>query len=54
MDALAEVYASISPFVYVQNNPISAIDPNGNEVVWINWRGNLSSFISAIENGIYV
>src|SRR5690625_3470092 len=33
VDPLAEKYPSISPFAYVANNPISAIDPDGREIV---------------------
>lgn len=32
VDPLAEKYSSISPYVYVANNPINAIDPNGKEI----------------------
>ena len=33
MDALAGEYAAISPFVYVANNPIFLIDPDGNSII---------------------
>lgn len=36
MDPLAEMYYSVSPYVYVLNNPINAIDPDGRIVIFIN------------------
>lgn len=32
VDPLAELYAPISPYAYVANNPINLIDPNGMEI----------------------
>jgi len=37
MDPLAEKYYSISPYVYVANNPLKYIDPNG-EDIWIFYK----------------
>src|SRR5699024_2333762 len=36
VDPLAEKYPSISPFAYVANNPINAIDPDGRIIFRIN------------------
>lgn len=36
IDPLAEKYYSISPYAYVGNNPINAIDPDGRLVIFIN------------------
>lgn len=36
VDPLAEKYPSISPFSYVANNPINAIDPDGRYIIFIN------------------
>ena len=33
VDPLAEKYASISPYVYVANNPVVFTDPNGKEFI---------------------
>ncbi|MBL7792071.1 MAG: hypothetical protein JNK77_07100 [Saprospiraceae bacterium] len=33
VDALAEEYASISPYAYVTNNPVRLVDPNGRYIV---------------------
>jgi RHS repeat-associated protein len=35
IDPLAEKYPNISPYVYVANNPINAIDPDGREIIFI-------------------
>ena len=36
VDALAEEYGPISPYVYVANNPTILIDPDGNEIfIWV-------------------
>lgn len=36
VDPLAEKYPSHSPYCYVMNNPINAIDPDGRVVIFIN------------------
>ena len=48
VDPLAEKYPSISPYAYVANNPLNAIDPDGREIVWLNWGGNYSKIIRAL------
>lgn len=35
MDPKAEKYYNISPTIYVDNNPINAIDPTGEEIIFI-------------------
>jgi RHS repeat-associated protein len=37
VDPLAEKYPSISPYAYVTNNPINAIDPDGRLIIFIYW-----------------
>ena len=36
VDPLAEKYPSISPYAYVANNPVNAIDPDGRVIIFIN------------------
>ena len=36
VDPLAEKYPNISPYTYVANNPINAIDPDGKLIIFIN------------------
>ncbi len=35
MDPLAEKYPGFSPYVYVANNPVNAIDPDGRYIIFI-------------------
>ncbi|MFV0304116.1 MAG: hypothetical protein ACK5IC_01380 [Moheibacter sp.] len=37
VDPLAEKYPSISPYAYVANNPINAIDPDGRDIILVIW-----------------
>jgi len=34
LDPLSEKYASLSPYAYVANNPINAIDPDGRDIIY--------------------
>lgn len=36
VDPLAEKYPSLSPYIYVANNPINVIDPDGRVIIFIN------------------
>jgi len=35
VDPLAEKYPNINPYVYVGNNPINAIDPDGRDIIFV-------------------
>ncbi|MHC5355041.1 RHS repeat domain-containing protein [Myroides sp. LJL115] len=35
VDPLAEKYYNINPYVYVANNPINAIDPDGRDIIFV-------------------
>lgn len=39
VDPLAEKYQSFSPYVYVANNPINAIDPDGRNIIFLAKNG---------------
>jgi len=39
VDPLAEKYPNISPYTYVANNPINAIDPDGRDIIFISKTG---------------
>jgi len=40
VDPLADEYYNISPYTYVMNNPVNAIDPDGRRVYFIGGAGN--------------
>ncbi len=48
IDPLAEKYSNISPYVYVANNPINAIDPSGKEIIFIirNSNGSVKEMLT--------
>ncbi len=56
VDPLAEKYPSISPYVYVANNPINAIDPDGRIIIFINGMhtgdGGNRSYWNGLDNRI--
>jgi len=49
IDPHAESYYSISPYVYVLNNPIRAIDPNGKDVYMLFYTTDDARYKSAAE-----
>ncbi|WP_238160941.1 DUF6443 domain-containing protein, partial [Flavobacterium cupreum] len=40
VDPLAEKYPNISPYVYVADNPINAIDPDGRDIIFLTRNDN--------------
>ena len=64
VDPLAEKYASISPYAYVANNPLNAIDPDGRRIIFVNgflgfgsptggatyWGGKNSKFVKGAQS----
>ena len=56
VDPLAEKYPSISPYAYVANNPINAIDPDGRLIIFINGMhtgdGGNRSYWNGLDNRI--
>ncbi|MBP7307167.1 MAG: hypothetical protein KA987_13690, partial [Saprospiraceae bacterium] len=56
VDPLASKYPSISPYAYVANNPINAIDPDGREIIIITGRdskGNVSGQLRYSNGTLY-
>ena len=63
VDPLAEKYSSVSPYNYCMNNPVNAIDSNGEKIVFVNgflgfgsptggsayWGGTNSSFVRGAQ-----
>ena len=35
VDPMSDKYPSLSPYVYCANNPVKLVDPNGEEVDWV-------------------
>ncbi|WP_430614125.1 hypothetical protein [Flavobacterium sp. JP2137] len=48
VDPLAEKYPGIGGYVYVANNPVNAIDPDGRDIVYLNKVG---SIIKVVNDG---
>lgn len=56
VDPLAEKYPNISPYAYVANNPINAIDPDGRLIIFINGQhtgdGGSRKYWNGLDNRI--
>ena len=61
IDNKAEAYESVSPYIYAVNDPVNAIDPDGNLIIFINgfvpgqWlqKDNTRFFGSGVQNSNY-
>lgn len=53
IDALADKYADISGYCYVANNPVNAIDIDGNRIIYVNghWNTILNQFGQSPPSG---
>ena len=51
VDNLAEKYQSISPYVYVANNPIILIDPDGRQIGWYVDKTTGEGYHDGVEDG---
>lgn len=51
MDPLAVEYAPISPYAYVANNPVNAIDTDGRRILFVN--GYWNSWIGGMIGSSY-
>ena len=52
MDPLAEKYPEISPYAYVGNNPINAIDPDGRFILPAKFVSQYPAFAKYLKNNI--
>jgi RHS repeat-associated protein len=64
VDPLADKYVNLSPFNYVANNPIKAVDPDGKKIIFVNgyigfgsppagekyWGGRSGSFVASAKD----
>ncbi|MEL6672603.1 MAG: RHS repeat-associated core domain-containing protein, partial [Bacteroidota bacterium] len=50
VDALSEKYSNLTPFNYVANNPVIAIDPNGEYIYYINSDGEAVKINKDLSN----
>lgn len=53
VDPLAADYPSLSPYVFVANNPINAIDPDGRKIIFVNgfWNSYYGGLMGSSEGG---
>ena len=51
IDPLAEKYYNVSPYAYCENNPINAIDPDGNDYWSTNDINEIRNFLNALGSG---
>ncbi len=54
MDPLAEKYPNINPYMYVANNPINAIDPDGRDIIHLNGKGSIIKVVNDNKSHITI
>lgn len=52
IDPLAEKYTSFSPYVYVANNPVIYVDPDGKELILTGDKKNVDRTVAVANQGI--
>ncbi|KZE82270.1 hypothetical protein AV926_07175 [Myroides marinus] len=46
VDPLAEKFVDWTPYHYVHNNPINAIDPDGRDIIYLNSKGSITKVVN--------
>ncbi|MGG5506459.1 MULTISPECIES: hypothetical protein [unclassified Myroides] len=54
VDPHAEKYPNINPYVYVANNPINAIDPDGRDIIHLNGKGSITKVVNDNKSHITI
>ena len=46
VDPMADKYPNLSPYAYCANNPVKLVDPDGEDIYWLDVMINLSADLS--------